>query len=194
MFNLGELFALGKKVSINNIEEVNAKIAEERSLGYAKSFNMMINYWAQNSLFVNLKNIQPKNNNIFLICPVRNATEKEKADLHKLINLYEQSGYHVHYPERNTNQNPVVNGINTGGFNICAENAKAIAEAQTVVVFYNKQSTGSMFDLGVTYQLMQQDPKRKLILANNFEYDELNIIDQKLVHMLNMPKESEQSK
>lgn len=194
MFHLGELFASGNRIRIMNPDEVYSNIEKEEKLGYAKSFNMMINYWAINLYSPSIENISAKPKNIFLICPVRNATKAEKEKLRELIKNYEEQGFNVHYPERNTNQNPFVGRVNTGGYNICLDNARAIANAQTVVMFYNKESTGSMFDLGVTYQLMKQDPTRKFILANSFEFDETNVIDQKINQMLNMNKDGEMVK
>ena len=67
---------------------------------------------------------------------------------------YEKQGKNVHYPERDTNQNPTVNEVNTGGYNICLQNARAMAKSQTISIFYNKESVGSMFDLGVAYELV----------------------------------------
>lgn len=113
-----------------------------------------------------------------MICPVRNATPEEKEKLQNSIAKYEKQGFHVHYPERDTNQSPFINGVNTGGYSICLENATAIANAKTVAIYYNKASTGSMFDLGVTTYFQEKDPSRKFILENNFEYEDENIIDK----------------
>ena len=178
MFNLGRLFARGEQIQIINQSEVDAKIEEEKNLGYAKSFNMMIKYWQVNNLAPNIFT-QPKNNmNMFLICPVRRATEKEKKLLSQIISKYEKKGIHVHYPERDTNQNPVVRGKNTGGYNICLQNATAIASANTVSIFYNPQSVGSMFDLGVTYELAIKDPSRRFILENDFKLNKNDYIEK----------------
>ena len=189
MFRLGEIFASGNKIAIANHGEMEDRINKEQTLGYSKSFNMMIDYWERNSLSLNLDCFSAKNKNIFLICPVRNATEQEKTELQNLIQCYEDQNFHVHYPQRDTNQNPVVDGINTGGYNICAENAKAIAEAQKVVAFYNKASVGSVFDLGVTYTLMKQNPMREFVVANDFEYNPNDVIDNKIIEMIRMNDE-----
>ena len=166
MFNLGRAFARGEQIRIVNPETVDKKIIEEKNLGYAKSFNMMIKYWQDNNLTPNIFNRSPKDNKIFLICPVRRATEAEKNVLSNIITKYEKLGFNVHYPSRDTNQNPVQCGVNTGGYNICLENATAIASSKMVVLHYNPQSVGSMFDLGVTYETIKQDSSKKFVLEN----------------------------
>jgi hypothetical protein len=183
MFNLGRLFAFGARIKIKNEDEVNGNIEEERKLGYAKSFSMMIKYWQDNDLSPNI-NVLKEKNKLFLICPVRNATLEEKEKLKSAIREFELAGYKVHYPERDTNQDPYKNGINTGGYNICLQNARAIFSSDTVAIYYNKESTGSMFDLGVAYQIFSKDLSRRFIIKNNFEYDENNIIDRKIMELM----------
>lgn len=185
MFNLGVLFASGKKVRIINEKEVNENIELEKTAGYAKSFNMMIKYWQDNNFAPDIEN-KIEENKIFLICPVRNAAEEEKKILNDILNKYESKGFKVHFPPRNTNQDPhdKITGENTGGYNICLENAKAIASAKTIVIYYNKESTGSMFDLGVTYQSILNNPKKNFILENKFEYDKNNPIDNLIIKLL----------
>lgn len=183
MFNLGRIFAAGKQIEILNKDDVNEEIVREEKLGYAKSFNMMIKFWQDNNLKTDLSSIAPNADNLFLICPVRNANEKEKSVLKSLIEKYENAGFNVHYPERDTNQNPVENGVNTGGYNICLENATAIANAKNVSVFYNKQSTGSMFDVGVVSYLQEFDKNRNFTIENDFVFDPSNFIDNKIMDL-----------
>lgn len=185
MFNLGMIFASGARISVANTDEIHYQIIEEEKNGFAKSFNMMIKYWADNNLSADM-NVESKENNLFLICPVRNATEAEKENLNKIIVNYENQGFKVHYPERDTNQNPYINGVNTGGYNICLQNARALANAKTVSIFYNKSSTGSMFDLGVTYYLQKRDNTRKFLILNNevVKYEEDNYIDNKILELI----------
>ena len=66
---------------------------------------------------------------IFLICPVRDVTKKEKEDLMEYISDLESEGHKVHYPPRNTNQNDLI------GLNICKENRAAIKKADEVHIF-----------------------------------------------------------
>lgn len=188
MFKLGMIFASGAKISIENIEEVNKEILEEEKSGFAKSFNMMIKYWADNNLNTSLLEIIPDEKKLFLICPVRGATETEKENLNRLITEYENQGFDVHYPERDTNQDPHQNGVNTGGYNICLQNASAIANAKNVSIFYNKTSTGSMFDLGITYYMQTIDSNRKFVLLNKVDFDKENHIDNMICELIERQK------
>lgn len=82
---------------------------------------------------------------IFLICPVRIATEKQKMDLHRYVWDKEHEGYDVYYPAVDTDQKDEI------GYRICSDNAKAILEADEVHIYWDKNSKGSLFDLGVAF-------------------------------------------
>lgn len=201
MFQLGVLFASGEQIKILNMEEVNQKIEAEliefeekiknnqdkNNPIYIKSYNMMIKFWQDNKLSPKY-NVKTDPNKVFLICPVRKATEEEKAKLNAIVTEYKENGYQIHYPDRDTVQDPVVNGINTGGYSICLDNTIASAKANTTVVFYNKTSTGSMFDLGAVYYLKTLDPSRKFVLANEIELDSNDYIDQRVAELLSENK------
>jgi len=83
---------------------------------------------------------------VFLICPVRLATEETKAKLESYVKDLEDSGVKVHLPHRDTNQNAT-------GLEICTENMNAIAQANEVHIFYNAESQGIHFDMGVAFAL-----------------------------------------
>lgn len=183
MFDLGRMFALGVQIKILNIDEVEEKIKKELEQGYSKSFNMMVKYWQDNGLNLKMYQYLSDPQKAFLICPVRNATDEEKANLSGFISSLENEGLSVHYPTRDTNQNPVVDGVNTGGFNICLENAKAIANAGIVAVYLNKESTGSMFDLGVAYEMRKCQKDKRIILLNDVKLDDKQYVDIKALEM-----------
>jgi len=83
---------------------------------------------------------------IFVICTVRSATEEYKEKLEAYVLKLENQGHEVHLPHRDTNQ--------TGtGFEICTENSNAIAASDEVHVFYNAESQGTHFDMGVAFVL-----------------------------------------
>jgi hypothetical protein len=85
---------------------------------------------------------------VFMICPVRNATDEEKEFLQNYMDTLESQGVQVHYPPRDTNQvDP------EGGINICTENRAAIRAADEVHIYWNASSSGSGFDLGMTFQI-----------------------------------------
>jgi hypothetical protein len=126
---------------------------------------MMARHWEKNKFTPNLL-VENKAGHSFVVCPVRKATESDIKKLGPTVCKLRNDGEIVHYPDENTNQNPFVDGENTGGYNICFENASAIAKANTVRAFYLKNSVGSVFDLGVTYYLQRQYPDRDFELLN----------------------------
>ena len=82
----------------------------------------------------------------FVICPVREATSKEIAEIEAYITLFEQSGEYVYWPARDTNQDRL-------GFPICTDNAQALYESDVVDIYWNPRSQGSKFDLGMAFML-----------------------------------------
>lgn len=97
---------------------------------------------------------------IFLICPVRNATETQKAKMAEYINALEDHGNTVYYPARDTNQ------TDDTGLRICKDNRAEIIKADEVHVFWDKTSTGSHFDIGMAFAL-----NKPIILANKDEIE-----------------------
>jgi nucleoside 2-deoxyribosyltransferase len=86
---------------------------------------------------------------IFLICPVRNASQGQIQKLKEYKNTLRRYGHEVYYP---TDDNPYEDSDDVG-FTICTENAKAIQEADEVHIFWDKNSSGSLFDLGCAFGL-----------------------------------------
>lgn len=99
-----------------------------------------------------------KKKKIYIICPVRNITLKEKATIDLYVTFLENSENEVFLPYRDA---PQANRI-------CCEivipEVKAISESNEVHIFWNRTSEGSHFDLGVVFYL-----KKLLILINNPE-------------------------
>jgi uncharacterized protein YeaO (DUF488 family) len=97
---------------------------------------------------------------IFVICTVRGATEEYKQQLEDYVAILESSGHSVHLPHRDTDQS-------ASGYEICTENARAIAGSDEVHVFYNPDSQGTHFDMGVAFAY-----GRKIVIAQNVPYGE----------------------
>ena len=112
----------------------------------------------------------PIGNKTFVICPVRHAAEEQKAWIEGFVAMKREKGYIVHYPEKNTVQEDTL-----GGYNICLQNALAMATSESIDIYYDQSSTGSVFDLGVAYAL-----HKKLNLLNGEEiiYRDDDFIDQ----------------
>ncbi len=91
---------------------------------------------------------------IYIICPVTIADEEEKAALNAYVAFLEDDENNVYYPARDTDQ-----GISP--FDICLQNGAAIQEADEIHVFYNSESRGSHFDLGVAFafDILQMNKK-----------------------------------
>lgn len=107
---------------------------------------------------------------IFLICPVRFASEEEDKFLDNYVGQLESQGCKVHYPKRDTNQKDA-----TGGYRICSDNYQAIKEADEIHVYWTKTSQGSLFDLGVAFNEHKTKNKPiKLVNGENIE----KIIDE----------------
>lgn len=80
---------------------------------------------------------------VYLIMPVRNATESFGAYLAEL----EAAGHDVHYPPRDAPQDDET------GHAICETHRAAIIAADEVHVIWDVESKGSHFDLGMAYVL-----------------------------------------
>ena len=94
----------------------------------------------------------------FIICTVRGASEEYKKKLEDYVAKLEGEGHKVHLPHRDTKQD-------AGGYDICMQNMMAISNADVVHVFYNPDSQGTHFDLGVAFAL-----NKKLLIVENIEF------------------------
>jgi len=95
---------------------------------------------------------------VFIICTVRGASEEYKKRLEDYVADLENHGCEVHLPHRDTKQDDT-------GYNICSQNAKAIATCNEVHIFYNPDSQGTHFDMGVAFAY-----GRKIVVVQNVEY------------------------
>ena len=82
---------------------------------------------------------------VFLICPVRNATVFQKRQIDEYIQGLEDNGKTVYYPATDTDQD------DTTGLRICTDNKKAILDSKEVAIYWDKESSGSLFDLGMAF-------------------------------------------
>jgi len=94
---------------------------------------------------------------IFIICTVRGASDEYKQKLEDYVAKLESEGHEVHLPHRDTKQD-------ASGWEICSQNSKAIAMAHEVHIFYNPDSQGTHFDMGVAFAF-----GRKIVLAEPLE-------------------------
>lgn len=83
---------------------------------------------------------------IFIICPVRNATDEHRQKLASHVRNMEAQGHEVYYPALDTDQSQ-------DGLTICSQNRSGIESADLVDVFFVSSSMGSYFDLGQAFAL-----------------------------------------
>ena len=189
LFILGMLFANGVRIKILNERDLNLEDVN-------KSFSMMPYVWSKigdNSFpasdysnvktemdkrVENIKRIgvrlnkitgNPIENKIFLICPVRNATAKQRKWIEDFAKEKQNAGYIIHAPHLHTNQNDLF-----GGYAICKQNAEAMASSQEIDIYYDQTSIGSVFDLGVAYALHKP---LKILNEEEITFDEEDLID-----------------
>jgi len=97
---------------------------------------------------------------IFIICSVRGANDDYRTKLETYVSSLEKEGHIIHLPHRDTNQAK-------RGIDICNENQLAIYNADEVHIFYNSESQGTHFDMGVAFAL-----DKKIVIVENETFDE----------------------
>lgn len=190
LFILGMLFVNGVKIKIVNENELDLKETN-------KSFSMMPYVWSKigdksfpnedysnvltemDQRIENIKRIgvsintienKPLDNKIFLICPVRNATEEQRKYIEDFVLEKHIDGYIIHAPHLHTRQSDLF-----GGYAICKQNAEAVATSSEINIYYDQSSTGSVFDLCVAYAL---NKPLKILNKDDIKFKKDDFIDQ----------------
>lgn len=97
------------------------------------------------------------NKTVYIICTVRNATDEYRKKLEEYTEKLEKDGYDVYLPHRDTDQS-------LKQYDLCLMNFKALSKADEIHIFYNSNSTGTHFDLGMSFAL-----NKKIIVVENEE-------------------------
>ncbi len=84
---------------------------------------------------------------IYLICPARNSNEDQKNELDRYVQNQESCGNVVFYPYRDAPQESKT------GYEIVESELRQIKECDEVHVYWDVNSIGSHFDLGMAYAL-----------------------------------------
>jgi hypothetical protein len=79
---------------------------------------------------------------VYMLCPVRNATIVEKSFLTSYKWELEEKGLKVHYSAETPQEDE------TGGYRLTMDHCNEILNSKTVHVFWNPESIGSKVDLG----------------------------------------------
>jgi nucleoside 2-deoxyribosyltransferase len=85
--------------------------------------------------------------NIYIICPVRNADGERINNIRNEADKLRRDGHVVHFPPDDAPQDDPT------GAEICRVHRIAMAKADEVHVFWDIDSKGSHFDLGMAYAL-----------------------------------------
>jgi nucleoside 2-deoxyribosyltransferase len=85
--------------------------------------------------------------NVYIICPVRNCSPERTAAIRAHAERLRKSGYTVHFPTDDVNQDDPT------GAAICRAHLDAMLAADFVHVFWDVNSKGSHFDLGMAYAM-----------------------------------------
>lgn len=80
---------------------------------------------------------------VYMLCPVRNATDEEKEFLENYKSKLEEKGFKVLYPATDTPQEDP-----SGGYDLVMTHCDEILNSRTVHVYWNEKSEGSKVDLG----------------------------------------------
>jgi hypothetical protein len=106
---------------------------------------------------------------VFIICSVRKADDATRQGLVAYKQKLETQGYEVHLPHLDTNQSG-------SGHEICVQNTKANIAASETHVFYDGNSEGSHFDIGVKFVDMYLHPEKLFHVSTYSAADSLNIL------------------
>lgn len=97
---------------------------------------------------------------VYLICPVRHASDEDRRFADRYVESLEQKGISVHYPPRDVDQSD--DGI---GFALNAEHRDAMFACREVHVIWDPDSSGSRFDLGMA-MMLQSHRDVPIVLAS----------------------------
>lgn len=87
---------------------------------------------------------------IYIICAVRNATQERVAELREYAEQKRAEGHRVHFPPDDAPQSDPT------GEAICRTHLDAMRDADEVHVFWDVESKGSHFDLGMAYAMQKR--------------------------------------
>jgi len=100
---------------------------------------------------------------IYIICPVRKLPPEVKKLLDAYVTkLEEDKDNHVHYPPRDVDQT-------RSGMDICIEHSEFMNIADEVHVYWDPESSGSKFDLGMAFVRFLNKPGFKVVIINKVE-------------------------
>jgi hypothetical protein len=94
---------------------------------------------------------------IYLICAVRDQKDSIKQRIDEYVDQLESQGHFVHYPPRDVDQRD--DGL---GLNILEAHRNAMLQSDEVHVWWDEESKGSHFDLGMAWLLKVYRPEIRI--------------------------------
>lgn len=120
----------------------------------------------------------------YMVCPVRNATCEQLVAMNLYVRGLEAQGIEVHYPPRDVDQSN-----DDGGIRICREHLAAMAVADEVHVWWDDESKGSHFDLGMAFLLSYVATRPiKVVVANGKTHVPAKSFQNVLADMAGIPR------
>lgn len=103
---------------------------------------------------------------VFIIGPVRNINPKVVEFLTGYVkDLEENKGYEVFWSYRD---NPYQD-TDKIGIQIITLNREKMIEADEIHIWYDKNSTGSVFDFGMLFLILITDNKKRIRIINDYD-------------------------
>lgn len=122
---------------------------------------------------------------IHLICPVRGVTEEQQKEIDDYAKSLEAEGHTVHNPKYAVDQDDAT------GYRICWGHLESMRNANRADIFWDVNSKGSHFDVGMAFALnkaikfvkaYQQDNEGKSYLKVIQEIEKETIRQQKVMN------------
>ena len=97
---------------------------------------------------------------IYIICPVRKVTPESRKTVDEYVaELEKDPNNRVHYPPRDVDQSQ-------SGMDICIEHSEFMNIADEVHIYWDPDSCGSIFDLGMAFIRFINKPGFKVVVIN----------------------------
>ena len=112
---------------------------------------------------------------IHIICPVKNVTEEQQKEIDDYCKQLEDEGYEVHNPVYAVEQEDP-----TGGLNICLGHYRSMVDPKTarIDIFWDDDSKGSHFDLGMVFALGKEVKLVKTFKGNDYKKSYYKVLQQ----------------
>lgn len=110
---------------------------------------------------------------IFIISPVRNMQAHIMAKLLQQKDYYSKLGYNVYIPYIDTDQT-------VSELNICLKNIDEIKKSEFLLIYFEEDSIGSIYDIGVSMSL-----NKKIININEIQKTDSKSFNNLLIDYIN---------